>query len=41
MDKISILNRIPLIDSGTLGFKGHVQSIIPFKTETYSSIKES
>jgi len=30
-------NRTPLIESGTLGPKGHVQVIIPLKTETYAS----
>ena len=30
-------NRICLLESGTLGTKGHVQVIIPFKTENYSS----
>jgi ubiquitin-activating enzyme E1 len=28
---------IPLFDSGTMGNKGHTQSIIPFLTETYSN----
>lgn len=35
VDKRCVSNHIPLIDSGTLGPKGHVQVIIPFKTETY------
>lgn len=30
-------NRIPLLESGTLGPKGHVQVIIPDLTETYGS----
>ena len=30
-------NRICLLESGTLGTKGHVQVIVPFKTENYSS----
>ena len=29
--------RVPLLDSGTLGPKGHVQVVIPFKTESYAS----
>jgi len=29
--------KIPLLESGTLGPKGHVQCIIPFKTESYGS----
>jgi hypothetical protein len=28
---------VPLLESGTLGPKGHVQVIIPYKTETYGS----
>lgn len=27
----------PLLESGTLGPKGHVQCIIPFQTESYGS----
>ena len=30
-------NKICLLDSGTLGPKGHVQVIIPYKTENYAS----
>lgn len=30
-------NKVPLLESGTLGPKGHVQVIIPYKTETYGS----
>ena len=30
-------SRTPLLDSGTLGPKGHVQVIIPMKTESYGS----
>ena len=33
--RITIAQR-PLIESGTMGTKGHVQVIIPFMTETYS-----
>ncbi len=29
--------RIPMIDSGTLGPKGHVQIVLPHKTESYAS----
>ena len=32
--------RVPLIDSGTLGAKGHVQVIIPGKTESYGSMAD-
>ena len=37
VDQRCVSNRIPLLESGTLGPKGHVQVIIPFKTESYSS----
>ncbi|CAD8210665.1 unnamed protein product [Paramecium octaurelia] len=37
MDSKCIENEVPLIDSGTLGSKGHVQSIIPYATESYAS----
>ena len=37
IDSRCVSNRIPLLESGTLGPKGHVQVIIPFKTESYSS----
>ena len=32
--------RIPMIDSGTLGTKGHVQVVFPDKTESYFSIND-
>lgn len=31
----------PLIDSGTLGTKGHIQTIIPHITACYNEIKKS
>lgn len=37
MDKRCVTNKIPLFESGTLGPKGHVQVIVPFKTENYGS----
>lgn len=37
VDGRCVTNRIPLLESGTLGPKGHVQVIAPFKTESYSS----
>lgn len=37
VDERCIKNKRPLLESGTLGSKGHVQVIIPFKTETYGS----
>ena len=32
-----VTNQRPLLESGTLGAKGHVQVIVPHKTESYSS----
>lgn len=40
MDRKCIFNRIPLIDSGTLGTMGNVQVIVPFATESYSSSQD-
>ena len=37
VDQRCVSNRKPLLESGTLGPKGHVQVIIPFKTESYGS----
>ena len=37
IDAKCVAARVPLLDSGTLGPKGHVQMIIPFKTESYAS----
>jgi len=37
VDGRCVTNRIPLLESRTLGAKGHVQVVIPFKTESYSS----
>ena len=37
VDTRCVSNRKPLLESGTLGPKGHVQVVIPFKTESYSS----
>ena len=37
VDQRCMANKIPLIDSGTLGTKGHIQTIIPNKTESYTS----
>jgi len=35
IDMRCVANRTPLIESGTLGPKGHVQVVIPMKTESY------
>lgn len=37
IDSKCVQARVPMIDSGTLGTKGHVQVVIPFKTESYGS----
>lgn len=37
VDQRCVENEIPLIESGTLGPKGHVQVIIPHLTESYGS----
>lgn len=36
MNKIGVRLRIPVIDAGTLGFKGNVHMIIPGETRCYS-----
>ena len=33
--------RIPMIDSGTLGPKGHIQVVLPNKTDSYSSTNDA
>lgn len=40
IDKKCVQARVPMIDSGTLGPKGHVQVVIPYQTESYSSQKD-
>ncbi|XP_055854028.1 ubiquitin-like modifier-activating enzyme 1 [Episyrphus balteatus] len=40
MDRKCVFNRIPLVDSGTLGTMGNVQVIVPFQTESYSSSQD-
>ena len=40
IDNKCVQARVPMIDSGTLGPKGHVQVVIPTKTESYSSQKD-
>ncbi|KAI5185086.1 ubiquitin-activating enzyme E1 [Nematocida homosporus] len=37
MDKTAIYQQIPMIDAGTLGTKGHTQTVIPYKTEHYGN----
>lgn len=41
IDKLCLSARTPLIDSGTLGPKGHVQIVIPkYQTESYASMQD-
>lgn len=40
MDRKCVFNRIPLVESGTLGTLGNVQVIVPFATESYSSSQD-
>jgi len=37
IDQRCVTAKTPLLESGTLGPKGHVQVILPYKTESYSS----
>jgi molybdopterin/thiamine biosynthesis adenylyltransferase len=37
VDARCVTAKIPLLESGTLGSKGHIQVIIPHLTESYSS----
>ena len=37
VDKRCVNAHTPLLESGTLGPKGHVQCILPFLTESYGS----
>ena len=38
VDRRCVKAKTPLLESGTLGPKGHVQCIIPFITESYNSM---
>lgn len=40
VDERCVVNQKPLLESGTLGTKGHVQVILPHKTESYSSQRD-
>ena len=37
MDSRCVANKKPLLESGTLGPRGHVQVILPYLTESYGS----
>lgn len=41
MDQRCVRNERPLLESGTLGPKGHVQVIIPHVTENYAQVKDA
>ncbi|KAK3736400.1 hypothetical protein QZH41_017900 [Actinostola sp. cb2023] len=40
MDRRCVYYRKPLVESGTLGTKGNVQVVLPFRTESYSSSQD-
>ncbi|ELU01065.1 hypothetical protein CAPTEDRAFT_224089 [Capitella teleta] len=40
MDSRCVTNQRPLLESGTMGSKGHVQVIVPHLTESYSSQRD-
>ena len=40
VDSRCVANQRPLLESGTLGTKGHVQVILPFLTESYGSRRD-
>ena len=41
MDQRCVRNHVPLLESGTLGPKGHVQVILPLLTENYSQVRDA
>lgn len=41
MDQRCVRNHVPLLESGTLGSKGHVQVILPGKTENYTQVQDA
>lgn len=40
VDQRCVTNQKPLLESGTMGTKGHVQVILPYQTETYASQRD-
>jgi len=40
IDGKTVSARVPLLDSGTLGPKGHVQVIVPYETESYGELQD-
>jgi ubiquitin-activating enzyme E1 len=41
MDQRCVKNQVPLLESGTLGPKGHVQVIVPGVTENYAQVRDA
>lgn len=40
IDARCVTAKTPLLESGTLGPKGHVQTVLPYKTESYGSMQD-
>ncbi|XP_064414221.1 ubiquitin-like modifier-activating enzyme 6 isoform X1 [Latimeria chalumnae] len=40
VDSRSVSNQCPLLDSGTMGTKGHTEVIVPYLTESYNSHRD-
>ena len=40
VDSRCVENKVPLLESGTLSSKGHVQVIVPYQTETYGNMQD-
>ena len=40
VDSLCVDNKCPLVDSGTLGTKGNIQTIVPYLTESYGSASD-
>ncbi|XP_066918728.1 ubiquitin-like modifier-activating enzyme 6 [Clytia hemisphaerica] len=40
VDSRCVTNQLPLLETGTMGPKGHVQVVVPFKTESYSDQRD-
>ena len=40
IDQRCVAAKTPLLESGTLGPKGHIQVILPYKTESYGSMND-
>ena len=40
VDSRCVTNKVPLLESGTMGPKGHIQCVVPHLTESYSSQRD-